>query len=359
MEYPSLSNLAKEVLRQMKRVEDNVQYFAAAERFGPLISRLHDGPQSRMLVMFEHVFCPSISYKVLFDEQDSSYELKSLAASTIANIVSKPGHWELASADKKGNPIQSEIIVLRLLGLLNSLHSQCQVMFLRILCGIASSPQASVDFTTSIPEFNLQMSLDSNKLKFLKEKLLNNQSTSDERSDAAQILANLSLSEGEIQTLLGGEFVELTAFKDYTSKPKVKRLAAIGLKNISEFGSSVTARDFKPPSSSGFCSSLVLVCGKASSQPSTCPIHNCMCDKDSQLCLLKSNCIKPLVDILHDNDTDVQLAAVDALSTLVLDYTSRSFKRVVEELKHLGAIDLLSLFLQKLDLSSFRRRQFG
>lgn len=43
MEYPSLSNLAKEVLRQMKRVEDNVQYFAAAERFGPLISRLHDG----------------------------------------------------------------------------------------------------------------------------------------------------------------------------------------------------------------------------------------------------------------------------------------------------------------------------
>lgn len=60
------------------------------------------------------------------------------------------------------------------------------------------------------------MSLDSNKLKFLKEKLLNNQSTSDERSDAAQILANLSLSEGEIQTLLGGEFVELTAFKVFS-----------------------------------------------------------------------------------------------------------------------------------------------
>ena len=135
--------------------------------------------------------------------------------------------------------------------------------------------------------------------------------------------------------------------QDYTSKPKVKRLAAIGLKNISEFGSSVTARDFKPPSSSGFCSSLVLVCGKASSQPSTCPIHNCMCDKDSQLCLLKSNCIKPLVDILHDNDTDVQLAAVDALSTLLLDYTSCSFKRVVDELEHLGAIDsLITLFTE-------------
>lgn len=56
----------------------------------------------------------------------------------------------------------------------------------------------------------------SNKLTVLKEKLLNNQSTSDERSDAAQILANLSLSEGEIQTLLGGEFVELTAFKVFS-----------------------------------------------------------------------------------------------------------------------------------------------
>ncbi|KAG4923630.1 U-box domain-containing protein 44 [Glycine soja] len=491
MEYPSLSNLAEEVLRQMERVEDNVQCLAAAGRFGPLISRLHDGsvgvkiemaslvgrmtltnsckeqiarqgarvfvellsnqegsgPSLQALynlsgldgnatILIESSVLPSL-IEVLFDEKDPSYELKSLAASTIANIVSKPGHWELASADKKGNPMQSEIVVLRLLGLLNSLPSQCQVIVLRILCGITSSPQASElvashitskgGFGSVIPflehpevehrvfAFKLTRLISewfsqyianelrlSNKLTVLKEKLLNNQSTSDERSDAAQILANFSLSEGEIQTLLGGDFVEWTAVTlknqrrisnarssytasgmqegliglllhftrnldqqtlnivrenrlmgifceqlDYTSKAKVKQLAAIGLKHLSEFGRSVTARDSKPPSSSGFCSFLVLMCGKASSQPSMCPIHNCLCDEDSQLCLLKSNCIKPLVDILHDNDTDVQLAAVDALSTLVLDYTSCSFKRVVDELEHLGAIDsLITLFTE-------------
>lgn len=43
LEFPSLSNLAEEVLRQMERVEDNVQCLAAAGRFGPLVSRLHDG----------------------------------------------------------------------------------------------------------------------------------------------------------------------------------------------------------------------------------------------------------------------------------------------------------------------------
>nr|KYP45176.1 U-box domain-containing protein 44 [Cajanus cajan] len=491
MEYPSLSNSAEEVLSRIERVEDNVQCLAAAGRFGPLISRLHDGSVGVKIDMASlvgrmtltnsckeqiarqgaRVFVELLSsqegrgpslqalynlsaldgnatiliessvlaplIEVLFDELDPSYDLKSLAASTIANIVSKPGHWELASADKNGNPMQSEIIVLRLLGLLNCLSSQCQVTVLRILCGIASSPQASElvashimsegGFRTVLPflehpevehrvvAFKLTRLLSewssqnianelrlSNKLTILKEKLLNNQSTSDERSDAAQILSNLSLSAGEVQNLLGGDFVERTAVTlknqrrvpnarfshtasgmqeglvglllhftrnldqqslnmvrenrlmaifceqlDYTSKPKVKRLAAIGLKNLSEFGMSVTARDSKPPSSGGFCSSLVLVCGRGASQPSTCPIHNGACDEDSQLCLLKSNCIKPLVDTLNDNDTDVQLAAVDALSTLVSDYTSRSFKRVVDELEQLGAVDsLITLFTE-------------
>jgi len=251
----------------------------------------------------------------------------------------------------------------------------------------------------------------SNKLTILKEKLLSNQSTSDERSDAAQILANISLSEGEIQTLLGGNFVKWTAATlknqlrvsnarsshtaagmqegliglllhftrnldqetlniirenhlmeifceqlDYSSKPKVKRLAAIGLKNLSELGRSDTARDSKLPSSSGFCSSLLFVCGRASSQPSTCPIHNRPCNEDSQLCLLKSNSIKPLVDILNDCDTDVQLAAVDALSTLVLDHTSRSFKRVVDELEHLGAVDAITTVFTEVRSEELREK---
>ncbi|XP_027336501.1 U-box domain-containing protein 44-like [Abrus precatorius] len=485
LEYPSLSNLAEEVLRQMERVEDNVHCLAAAGRFEPLISRLHDSSDSvkiemaslvgRMTltnsckeqiarqgarvfvellskpegrepslqalynlsglddnatVLVESSVLPSL-VEVLFDDQDPSYELKSLAASTIANIVSKPGRWELASADKNGNLMQSENIVFKLLELLNCLSSQCQVTVLRILCGITSSPQASElvaslimsegGFRVIIPflqhpevehrvfAFKLTRLLSewfsqdianelrlSNKLMMLQEKMFDNQSTNDERSDAAQILANLSLSEGEVQTLLGDDFVAWTANTlknqrrvsnarfshtasgmqegliglllhitrnldqqtlnivrenrlmtifceqlDYTSKPKVKRLAAIGLKNLSEFGRSVTARDSESPSSSRFCSSLVLMCGRASSQPSTCPIHNRPCEEDSQLCLLKSNCVKPLVDTLNGNDTDVQLAAVDALSTLVSDYTSHSFKRVVDEFEKLGAIDSL------------------
>jgi len=143
---------------------------------------------------------------------------------------------------------------------------------------------------------------------------------------------------------------------DYSSKPKVKRLAAIGLKNLSELGRSDSVRDSKLPSSSGFCSSLVLVCGRASSQPSTCPIHNLPCNEDSQLCLLKSRSIKPLVDILNDSDTDVQLAAVDALSTLVLDHTSRSFKRVVDELEHLGAVDALTTLFTEVRSEELREK---
>lgn len=50
LEFPSLSSLAEEVLRQIERVEDNVQCLAAAGRFEPLISRLRDG-------MYHSSFC--------------------------------------------------------------------------------------------------------------------------------------------------------------------------------------------------------------------------------------------------------------------------------------------------------------
>lgn len=49
LEHPSLSNLAEEVLKQMERVEENVQPLAAAGRFEPLLSRLCEG-------MFYEVF---------------------------------------------------------------------------------------------------------------------------------------------------------------------------------------------------------------------------------------------------------------------------------------------------------------
>lgn len=132
----------KQIARQCAGVF--VELLSKPEGRGPSLRALYSlsGLDDNATILIECSVLPSL-IEVLFDEQDPSYKLKSLAASTIANIVSKPGHWELASADNNGNPMQSEIIVFRLLGLLNCLSSQCKVAILRILCGIASSPQAS------------------------------------------------------------------------------------------------------------------------------------------------------------------------------------------------------------------------
>ena len=80
---------------------------------------------------------------ILVRNQDFSSESKELAALTMANIVSNPGHWELASANKDGHSMQSEAIVHSLLALLSEVSPRCQASVLHILCGIASSPQAS------------------------------------------------------------------------------------------------------------------------------------------------------------------------------------------------------------------------
>ena len=88
---------------------------------------------------------------ILFRNQDSFPELKELAALTIANIVSNPGHWELASADKEGHSMQSESFVCNLLGILAVVSPRCQVSVLHILYGIASSPQASGNYSLISP----------------------------------------------------------------------------------------------------------------------------------------------------------------------------------------------------------------
>ena len=46
LEHPGLSNLAEEVLKQMEKVEGNVQHLAAAGRFNPLLTRLCEGMPS-------------------------------------------------------------------------------------------------------------------------------------------------------------------------------------------------------------------------------------------------------------------------------------------------------------------------
>ncbi|ONH99885.1 hypothetical protein PRUPE_6G055800 [Prunus persica] len=490
LEHPGLSNLANKVLKQMEKVEDNVQYLAAAGRFEPLLTRLCEGsddvkiemafmvgsmtltnsskeqiarqgakiliqmlskPEGRAAslqalynlsglddnatILVDSAVLPTLT-DVLFKNQDTSPELKELAASTMANIVSNPGHWELASADKEGHPMQSESFIYSLLRFLPLASPQCQISILHIIYGIASSPQASESVACHIksgegiktilpflehPEvehrihaFKLTRLLSerygqdianelrlSTRLPLCRDKLLDHLSTDSERSDAACILANLSLSEDEVKTLLGVGFVKwmittlknqrqisngrisrpassmlegllglllhitrnlepqtLVTFKEhslitifcehlgYPSNPRVKQLAALGLKILSEYGRSLAAVESERPPPHGMCSYLVFMCGRSSEEPSTCPIHNAPCEEDSQLCLLKSNSIKPLVDLLTDSNTSVQIAAVEALSTLVID-TSSSFKRAVDELEQLGVIEaVISLFIE-------------
>ncbi|OMO84367.1 Armadillo [Corchorus capsularis] len=491
LEHPALANLAEEVLTRLEKVEDSVEHLAAAGRFEPLLRRLREGPDdvkvemasiigrmtlinnskeqiarqcARTLVellsksegrtpslqalnnlsglddnatiLVDSAVLPAL-IAILLQEQGSLPEWKELAASTLANIVSNPGHWELAAIDKKGNLMLSESVVFSLLGLLLVASPQCQVCILRILYGMASSPQATESVATHIknspdgiytileflqyPEvehrihaFKLTRVLTekfghdlahelriSDKLPLLKEKLLDNQSTDSEKSDSACILANLPLSEDEVKTILEASFVSWTVMtlkkqqcipngrtsrptssmsegllglllhftrsldretismvKEYqimtifceqlnfAAKPRVKQLAAFGLKNLSEAGRSLAAADPEPPPPQGFCASLVFMCGRTSKEPATCPIHNVQCDNNSQLCLLKSNCIEPLVGLLHDDDTNVQIAAVEALSTLMLD-NSNGYKRAVDELeKHDVIAAVIELFTE-------------
>ncbi|XP_030537394.2 U-box domain-containing protein 43-like isoform X1 [Rhodamnia argentea] len=488
LEHPTLSNLAVEVLARIETIEENIQYLAAAGRFEPLLSRLCEGsdevritmatmlgsmtmtsnskllvarqsakilvpmlakeegkaPSLRALhnlssvddnasILVNSSMLPSLIY-ILFEDQDASLELKELAASTMANVVSNPGHWELACTDKKGHLLQSKPIITKLLGLLSSASSKCQASALRILYGMSLSPQASESVASYIMDGQglekIILFLDhaedeqrlhackltrllserfhqdlasrlrsSDKIPLLKEKILDRKTIESERSDTACILANLPLAEEDVTTLLGASFLRWSVdtiknhqqkskgrtFKsqpsmvegllglllqftrstdpeilsvirelslmsvfceqlNFPSKPRMKQLAALGLKNLSETGRVVAAGHLEPPPPQRLCSSLVFMCGCVPPEPSRCPIHNSLCEEHAHLCLLQCNCIKPLVDLLDDEDTDVQVAAVEALSTLILE-SSRSLKCAVEEFERQDAVDaLINLF---------------
>nr|AFN53678.1 U-box domain-containing protein [Linum usitatissimum] len=93
-----------------------------------------------------------------------------------------------------------------------------------------------------------------------------------------------------------------------------------------------------------------LLSERVPSEPSTCPIHNeFSCDDEgSQLCLLSNDCIKPLIDLLSDDNTNVQIAAVEALSTLVpADNSSEITKRGMNEFEQLRMVDaVIDLFMK-------------
>ncbi|KAJ6822702.1 U-box domain-containing protein 44-like [Iris pallida] len=489
LEYPTLSNLAEEILKNMEMIDENVEHLAMAGRYQPLLTRLCKGTEDvkvqiailigkipltddgkdyiarkggRVLidmlssslegresslqalynlstlddnatVLVDFGLLPALT-NILFAMPDCSSDIKVLSASTIANILSNSGHWELAPADKDGHPMQSEFIIHRLLELLTLSSGKCQAAVIHILWGIAASPQASDLAATHIrsaggiaaivqyldhmePDLRtralklvnllsekmgqvlVEELRDSNKLPYLKEKLLDPQFDFGERAEIVCILARLPFSIDEVKTILGPVVLRWAVSKLKEQKPssygknsastrrmvegllglllhyarnpdtellalvqeyhfmnifcehisnrsheRAKQKAAFGLKYLSESSRlpSLTANsDPQPPS--GFCVPLVFICSKKSMAPVSCPLHSIACEEDSSFCLLRGNAIKPLVELLNDENTQVQIAAVEALSTVVSD--SQSLKNAAEELEQFGLFDaVINLF---------------
>ncbi|KAG9453462.1 hypothetical protein H6P81_006366 [Aristolochia fimbriata] len=492
LENPILSSLAEEVLRNVENVEENVQHLAAAGRFQPLLSRLCGGSEEvkiEMASLLGHMTLPSngkevvarqgarvlidmLSLKnearasslqamlnlstlddnavilvdcaalpalanILFDQtHDVPSVHKEHSAMILANIVSKPGHWELAAADHEGHHLQSEFIIHKLLGVLSSMFPTSQVAVLQILCGIVSSPQASESAAAHIrsveglitirpflehPEANhrlyafrlltiLSRRLSeplindlraSNKLSFLKQSLLEPQTPSVVRCEAAQILANLPMTEHDVKTVLDRSLIPWTvaALKDqrrptssggsrnttnmaegllgillhfaknrdpvilssvqenrllevfrdyltYLSLPRLKERAALGLKYISESAQLlIAAGEMATQLPGGFCASFVFVCGRGSKGPDLCPAHGIMCDENNGFCLIEGQVVKPLSDLLHDDSRDVQIAAIEALSTLLSE--PYSLRGIIDVLEKLHVIDtVINLFTE-------------
>ncbi|PSR86175.1 U-box domain-containing protein [Actinidia chinensis var. chinensis] len=111
----------------------------------------------------------------------------------------------------------------------------------------------------------------------------------------------------------------------FSTKPRVKQLAALGLKYLSESGRAFTASgDSEPQPPHGFCSSLVFMCGRSSPGPSYGRVAQ----------------VKIRIGVF--------IPTVETLSTLLLDNTSSNgFKRGVDELEQLGVVDaVIHLFTE-------------
>lgn len=232
-----------------------------------------------------------------------------------------------------------------------------------------------------------------NRLSPLKVKLLDSQYPVAEKSEIACILAKLPFSDVEVKTILGPDLLTwavnnlreqksrssgkqsrnsrsmsegllglllhyarspdreilalvqqnhfMTIFQEQirnSSHDRAKQLAALGLKYLSESSRVlISTSDLDPQPPSWFCIPSVLLCGKAPMLPILCPLHGAACEGYSSFCLLKGNAIKPLVDLMNDDNTQVQIAAVEALSTVVSD--AYSLKNAAEELEQLGLFE--------------------
>lgn len=243
----------------------------------------------------------------------------------------------------------------------------------------------------------------SGKLLLLKEKLLDARSSS-EKTEVAAILANLPIPGNLVKEILGMDLLKWTVeslneqrfrslgrnsrraasmvegllgillhytgsaypeiiaavsenqlmavFKEHLSsrsQPRERQRAALGLKQLSH-SAAVTAAAASTraaePRRRGLCAGFLALCGAApSTGPAACALHGAACGENNSLCLLKESCVKPLIYLLNDEDTQVQIAAVEALSTLVAE--PQGLNSAAAELSALGLFKaVVDLFKQ-------------
>ncbi|XP_020571690.1 U-box domain-containing protein 44-like [Phalaenopsis equestris] len=250
----------------------------------------------------------------------------------------------------------------------------------------------------------------SGKIPFLKERLQSPHSPLPEKADISCILSNLPFSDTEVTNLLGPDLLTwavtqvkiqssnslgknsknarnmidgllglllhysknhdpkiisliqethfMAIFREQLSNHsnhRVKRLGALGLKYLSESASlSSATRDSEVQPFTGFCAPFVLLCGKPSVIRSQCPFHSVHCADDSSFCLLKANAIKQLIDLMDDDNIEVQLAAVEALLTLISD--TGTFEKAVEKLEEFGLFKEAVLLLKGLGPGELQER---
>lgn len=230
----------------------------------------------------------------------------------------------------------------------------------------------------------------SGKLPFLKESLLYSECPPAEKAHIACILSNLPVSVNEVNNILGPDLLTwavnhlkiqranplgknskeprnmidgllglllhysknpdpkiisliqethfMTIFREQLgnhSNHRAKRLGALGLKHLSESANLLSSsRESEPQPPTGCCAPFVLLCGKPPGVLGQCPFHNVGCADDSSFCLLKASAVRPLIDLMDDDNMGVQLAAVEALLTLLSD--ARAFENAADKLNELG-----------------------
>lgn len=190
-------DLAENTLLNLEQVDANALQMAEAGRLKPLLNRLCQGPEDTQVTLAQHLgqmILTNSSKEVVAETggktlvrmlsispnareaalgallnlstlDDTAYilikagviahlvftifslpapaNLKEMAVSTLANLVSVPGNWENSLVDKEGHFLYSEKILHKIFGLLQSGSLQWKEKILQTLYGMACSTEVA------------------------------------------------------------------------------------------------------------------------------------------------------------------------------------------------------------------------